>query len=128
MITENLSGENLFNLSLLDEMEDDEYTTEILTMFLESTPFELKHLNQACSASDFEEIYKIAHKLKSSTALLQANELLKIITKLEELAKAGISDGLTVLSKQGLDEYKKIENPLRDCIQNLSGASLVVKK
>ncbi|MEO9031972.1 MAG: PAS domain S-box protein [Ginsengibacter sp.] len=117
MTNENVSNENLFNLSLLDEMEDDEYTTEIVTMFLESTPLELKNLSQACSAGDFEATYKIAHKLKSSTALLQANGLLKIITKLEELSKAGISDGLTVMGKQCFEEYKKIENPLKDCIK-----------
>jgi hypothetical protein len=69
----------------------------------------------------------MAHKLKSSAGLLQANGLLKILVKLEEFAKAQISDGLTVLAEQAGEEYKKLEDPLKDFVKNIGASSYVSK-
>jgi PAS domain S-box-containing protein len=127
MITDKTPKENLFDLSILHEMDDNEYIKDILTIFLNNTPDELNDLKKACSAKNFESICKMAHKLKSSAGLLQANGLLKILVKLEEFAKAQISDGLTVLAEQAGEEYKKLEDPLKDCVKNIGASSYVSK-
>ncbi len=112
-------NEHLFNLSLLQEMDDNEYVCDILQIFLNNTPGELLELQQAANVNQFDATYKMAHKLKSSAGLLQANELLRILSKMEEFAKAEIREGLPVLAQQASDEYKKIEVQLKVILKNI---------
>lgn len=107
-----------FDLSLLQEMDDNEYVCEILQIFLHNTPGELKELQSAADANQFETTYKMAHKIKGSAGLLQADEMLRILSKAEEFAKAGIKEGLPVLAQQVADEFKKIETPLKEILKN----------
>lgn len=118
MTNEKPQNEMLFDLSLLEEMDDNEYVVEILTTYLENSSPVLNELYEACKSASFDAVYKAAHKLKGSTGLLQANSLLKILVKLEEFAKSEISDGLIVLGEQANEEYKKLENPLKEYIKN----------
>ncbi len=108
----------LFDLSLLEEMEDDEYLTDILDIFLANTPAELKNLKAACLANQFDTIYKLAHKLKSGVGLLQANSLLKNLVKMEENAKANKPDEMLPLCKALEEQYKKVECALRIYLTN----------
>src|SRR5665647_634805 len=105
---------NLFDLSMLEEMDDNEYLSEILTIFLNNTPTELNELQKACASGQFDTIYKIAHKLKSSTGLFRANELLNVLVKIEESAKAEKNDELDRLAEQANEAYKKLEIPLQE--------------
>ena len=123
MTNEKPQNETLFDLSLLEEMDDNEYVAEILTTYLNNAPAELCELSKACNAASFDAVYKAAHKLKGSTGLLQATSLLKILTKLEEFAKAGIGEGLLVLAGQAGEEYKKIEDPLKVYLKNIGSSS-----
>ncbi len=125
MNTEKQSSENLFDLSLLQEMDDNEYTAEILSIYLKNSPGELEDLRKACAAIAFDNVYKAAHKIKGSTGLIQANGLLKILVKIEEFAKAEISEGLNVLADQANEEYKKLAIPLKDYLKSISSGSNV---
>ena len=57
-------------------MEDSEYLAEILEMYLNNTPVELNEI-ETVEKDQFETVYKIAHKLKSSTGLLKATHFLR---------------------------------------------------
>ena len=102
-----------FKLTLLEEMEDDEYTIEILNQFIYATPGELATMQQLYSAEDYEGIHNIAHKLKSSVGLLQAQELLTNLIHIEADSKNGVSDNLGGLIQTAVDNYKKLETPLK---------------
>ncbi|MEP6584571.1 MAG: ATP-binding protein, partial [Ginsengibacter sp.] len=119
METKTTTNENLFDLSLLQEMDDNEYIAEILATYLANSPGELKDLQKVCSDLQFEAIYKAAHKLKGSAGLLYAHGLLRILSKIEEFAKAEIKEGLPVLAQQALDEFSKIEAPLKETLKNI---------
>ncbi len=119
METQTTTNENLFDLSLLQEMDDNEYIAEILTTYLDNTPGELKELQKVCADTQFDAIYKMAHKLKGSSGLLYAHGILRILSKIEEFAKAEIREGLIVLAKQAVDEFEKIETPLKEILKNL---------
>lgn len=119
METKTTTNENLFDLSLLQEMDDNEYIAEILTTYLDNTPGELKELQKLCSNIQFEAIYKMAHKLKGSSSLLYAHGILRILSKIEEFAKAEIKEGLPVLAQQAKDEFVKIETPLKEILKNI---------
>jgi signal transduction histidine kinase/CheY-like chemotaxis protein len=114
--------EKLFDLSLVEEMDDNEYVVDILSIYLNETPSELNELEKACIAGKFTDVYKRAHKLKSSTGLLKASGLLTILIKIEETAKAEKNDGLIKLSEQAKEEYKKIETPLQQHLKNINTA------
>ena len=118
-VIEKPNNENLFDLSLLEEMDDNEYVSDILTIFLGNTPKELYELKRACISNKFDAVYKMAHKLKSSAGLLQANFLLNVLIKIEETAKAEKNDELTKLAELANEEYKKIEIPLKEHLRNI---------
>ena len=118
-IIEKPNNEKLFDLCLLEEMDDNKYLSEILTLFLENTPNELNELQKACAADQFVDVYKMAHKLKSSTGLLKANSLLNILIKIEDSAKHEKNDELVLMAKQANEEYKKMETPLQEHLKNI---------
>ena len=112
MPAQNDEHDSLYNLSLLEEMDDQEYIFEILTLFVTNTPNELFELEKACTSGQYGTAFKIAHKLKSSAGLLRADEFLKILTEIEEEAKKENSDALYRLAIFANEAHKKIESPL----------------
>ena len=112
-------SEILFDLSLVEEMDDNEYVSDILTIFLGNTPKELNDLKNACIADNYDLVHKMAHKIKGSAGLLQANSLLNILIRIEELAKAEKNDDLAKLAEVAKEEYKKIETPLKERLRNI---------
>ena len=59
---------------------------------------------------------------------MQASGLIKILLKLEEFAKGGINEGLTVLADQAEAEYKKIEVPLKEYVKQIAASSHVTNR
>ncbi|MDQ6901922.1 MAG: PAS domain S-box protein [Bacteroidota bacterium] len=123
MTNETTQNESLFDLSILHEMDDNEYVIDIVSLYLNGTPHELQELKKACAAKQFDTVHHLAHKLKSSTALLKANALLKIIIKIEEFSKAQIGEGLSVLAEQAIDAYQKLAGPLNEVVKNIHVSS-----
>jgi CheY-like chemotaxis protein len=118
-IVEEPKKEELFDLSLLEEMDDNEYLVDVLSIFLNDTPQELNELEKACTAGNFNGAYNMAHKLKSSTGLLKACGLVNILIKIEAIAKAQNNEGLVTLSKQAIEEFRKIETPLKQLLKDM---------
>jgi len=65
------------------------------------------------------DVYKTAHKLKSSVGLLKANVLLGVMKQLEDNGKAEKVEGLVELAQQAIEEFKKIEPPLKEHLKNI---------
>jgi len=120
-IIEKSRSENLFDLSLLEEMNDNEYLSEILTIFLGNTPNELNELKSASIAGQFDVVYKIAHKLKGSTGLFQATFLSDVLERIENTARGGKNDALPMLVGLANEEYKRIEIPLKEHLKKIQG-------
>ena len=80
-------GTELYNLSHLYEMEDQEYFCEVLQLFLATTPVLLNEIHEATLYENWEEVYRKAHKLKSSLGILQMNLMLGLISTIELQAK-----------------------------------------
>lgn len=86
-IVEAVQEQKRYDLSYVKEMDDPEYTIEILQLFLETTPPSLEALRQFTLQEDWEEVYQTAHKLKSSLGVLQMDDLLAEVTSIEQSAK-----------------------------------------
>lgn len=79
--------EELYNLSHLMEMEDEDYFCEVLQLFLDTAPNMLEQMKEAKIHEDWDLVYKQAHKLKSSLGILQMNSLLALAASIESKAK-----------------------------------------
>ncbi len=116
-IPEEISSMDLFDLSMLEEMDDSDYLSEILDIFLNNTPVELKQMQEELVQGRFDEVYKIAHKLKSSTGLLKANNLFDVLVKIEEAARLKNSEELNGLAGIAINEFIKLESALKERLQ-----------
>lgn len=102
-------GKRLYSLDFVFEMEDDEYSLEILNMFLDSAPATLALLSQRVREENWSEVHRLAHGLKSSLGVLQVHSLLEKMTALEQLAKSGSQpEKMRRLIAASLDHYEVI--------------------
>ncbi len=111
---------HLYNLSLLEEMDDNEYVLDILTTVVEETPKDLKEMKDALKAGKTDMLCKSAHKAKSSAGIIQAAALVEMLTNIENLGKKGLIDNnLIMLTEQAVSQYGDIEKGLKIRIQQL---------
>jgi HPt (histidine-containing phosphotransfer) domain-containing protein len=64
-------------------------------------------------ADELEYVYKIAHKLKSSTGLMKANLLLEILMRIEDEAKNKNKANLKTLIADANKAFYDLEHPLK---------------
>ncbi len=102
--------QTLFDLSFLEQMDDKDFLISVLDLYLADTGKDMEEMSKAFDAGNLEVVYKTAHKLKSSTGMLQANTLFTILESTERIAKGGTKTSeLTELLKSGLVEFKQLE-------------------
>lgn len=105
--------EKLYDLSLLEEMDDDDYIIEIVSIFLYETPKELIEMQSAATSGKIDIVGKKAHKLKSSAGIIQADSLLNILKNIEEVAKPTNISQIIKMVENAQNEYRKIEIALK---------------
>ncbi len=106
--------EDLYDLSMLEEMDDNEYLLEILAALLDESPKDIKELKEALQAGKTDIVAKRAHKLKSSAGVIQAERLTALLTEIENTGKAGsVTNELSSLVDDAVFEYSRIERSLK---------------
>jgi signal transduction histidine kinase/CheY-like chemotaxis protein/HPt (histidine-containing phosphotransfer) domain-containing protein len=80
------------------------FIKEIVTIFLEQNPIEIKELEQAIILEDFNNIRSISHKMKTSVGFIGLEQLLNPLNQIETLA---IENG-NVVNIQPLYDHIKI--------------------
>ncbi|MFM1877522.1 MAG: hypothetical protein RLZZ241_388 [Bacteroidota bacterium] len=62
----------IYNLDKINEMAegDNEFVLSVISVFLEEVPEDLKNLESAIETGDYEQTYKLAHKIKPNVDLL----------------------------------------------------------
>lgn len=110
----------MINFDTLKEWANDDVDTmkEILHLFLQNTPPMLHQLELAVNTEDWEEIYKFAHKLKSSYGIVTIGNSLDLITDMEVLSykKISISE-IQDKMKQVLEQYAAAEIDCHEFLQ-----------
>lgn len=79
--------EKLYDLTLLEELGDKNAILEVLNLFFENTPNEIRQLEVLSEKNDQEKLYKLAHKLKSAVAMVQSEKLRDLLKNIEMNAK-----------------------------------------
>lgn len=69
------------NLAHLSEMcgDDEETMRELLTEIRKEIPVEIEKINRASNARDWEDVFQISHKLKTTFGFLDNGELNKLV-------------------------------------------------
>lgn len=111
----------LYDLSYLDEMEDNEYSKEVLQMFLASAPGALNEIKTGVSEKKWNEVYQKAHRLKSSAGLLKMQTLVETLTLMEKNTKEQKDlNEVPILAEKALLFYQTIQPMLEEEIKRLS--------
>ena len=90
--------QKLYDLSLLEELDDKESILDVLSLFLDNTPAEVKELSLLVQQKNWNVLFRQAHKIKGAVAILQATKLAELLGRLEENAKE--EKGLSGIEKQ----------------------------
>ena len=85
--------EKSYSLKQLEELSDGskDFILEIISVFLSEIPEQVTMLLNAFNKNDFDELTRIAHKLKPSIDLLEINSITKDIRIIEDYSKSGIN-------------------------------------
>ncbi len=111
-------ADNMYDLTMLEEMDDTEYLLDVLTTLLKETPTDLKGMKDALQAGKIDIVCKQAHKLKSSAGVIQAEKLTTLLADIEAMGKKGaINNELICLVEYAMHEYGRIEKALKIYVQ-----------
>jgi len=111
---------NFYDLSMLEEMEDNEYLLEVLTVLLNEMPADIKEMKQAAQEGKTDIVCKKAHKLKGSAGVIQAEKLITMLEEIEAIGKKGTINGeMNSFLEIASQEYSSIEKSLKGYINDL---------
>ncbi|MBC2839186.1 Hpt domain-containing protein [Robiginitalea sp. SC105] len=96
----------IYNLDKINEMAegDTDFVLSVISVFLEEVPEDLRELEAAIGASNYDQVYKLAHKIKPNVDLLGMEQTRAIALEIETLGKsegnmATIRDRFPVLKR-----------------------------
>lgn len=109
-----LSTVALYDLSLLEELDGDDYLLEMLQILLTEVPKDIKEMKDAAIAGRADVICTKAHKLKSSAAIIQANELTQLLENIEAVGKKDSpGNELNQMIDTAVELFSQIESGLK---------------
>ncbi len=79
----------IYHLDKIKEMAegDEDFILSVIAVFLEEVPADLHDLGAAIGATHFEQIYKLAHKIKPNVDLLGMEQARATALEIETLGK-----------------------------------------
>lgn len=118
------TDDKLFDLTFLEQMDDNGFIIQIIELYLHDTAKDLDDVKIALSAGDIDTVYKTAHKLKSSTGMLQANKLFETLEKTEQLAKSGgAASQVSSYIASAVEQFEQLKIQLESHLKVLQSAA-----
>lgn len=115
------ASEELYDLSMLEEMDDDEYVLEMLNILMVEPLDDFKQMKKAIKAGEIDIVCQMAHKLKSSAGIIQAAKLTALLEQIETSGKKGSVDKeLVLLVDNAIDQYHSITKELKIYMEAMS--------
>jgi len=80
----------IYNLDKINEMAegDQDFVVSVISVFLEEVPEDLENLKNAIEERNFEQVYKMAHKIKPNVDLLGMEQTRTTAFEIETLGKS----------------------------------------
>jgi PAS domain S-box-containing protein len=85
-----MNSQKLYDLSLLEGLDDKDSLLDVLNLFLENTPAQMTELAELSKKEEWDALYQLAHKLKGALAMLQATHISELLGKIEAGARERI--------------------------------------
>jgi signal transduction histidine kinase/CheY-like chemotaxis protein/HPt (histidine-containing phosphotransfer) domain-containing protein len=82
--------------------------SELIALYLEETPAQLRQIQDAVRARDAAGLRHAAHTLKGGSASLGALEMARLSAELEKIGRGGMVDGAAALLLQLEGEYARV--------------------
>ncbi|KAB7529582.1 Hpt domain-containing protein [Flagellimonas olearia] len=79
----------IYSLDKINEMAegDQDFINSVIAVFLEEVPEDLEGLEKAISQKDYENVYKLAHKIKPNVDILGMEQTRDRALEIETLGK-----------------------------------------
>ncbi|MBO0324243.1 Hpt domain-containing protein [Muricauda sp. CAU 1633] len=83
----------IYNLDKINEMAegDEDFVTSVVSVFLEEVPADLDGLEKAIAERDYENVYKLAHKIKPNVDILGMEQTRARALEIETMGKSTAS-------------------------------------
>lgn len=112
--------QQLFDLSLLEQMSDKNFVIQVIDIYLQDSKTDMTEMKNAFTTGDLETVYKKAHKVKSSTGMLKADNLFNLLGRIEQIAKTGTNDRqLTESVEHAVCEFNRLQSALQLHLQDI---------
>ncbi|WP_437399650.1 Hpt domain-containing protein [Flagellimonas lutimaris] len=107
----------IYNLDKINEMAegDEDFIVSVISVFLEEVPEDLESLEKAICSKDYENIYKLAHKIKPNVDILGMEHTRAKALEIETLGKTTgsmeeIEEKFPILKKDVLQVVTELKN------------------
>jgi HPt (histidine-containing phosphotransfer) domain-containing protein len=79
----------IYSLDKINEMAegDTDFIVSVISVFLEEVPEDLQQLEKAIAVGDFEQTYKMAHKIKPNVDLLGMEQTRAMALEIETIGR-----------------------------------------
>lgn len=79
----------IYNLEKINEMAegDQDFVLSVISVFLDEVPQDLEELEKAIAQQHFDDVYKLAHKIKPNVDLLGMEQTRATALEIETLGK-----------------------------------------
>jgi len=114
-MAQNEFSEKLYDLSMVQSVSggDESFIKKMVSLFIETVPKNVDELNMAFKQENWEQVSKLAHKLKSTVDSMGIRSLKTEIREVESFAK----------QKESLEKLpqliEKINQVIASCIEQL---------
>lgn len=83
----------IYSLDKINEMAegDQDFVLSVISVFLDEVPEDLEGLEKAINNRDYENVYKLAHKIKPNVDLLGMEQTRVIALEIETMGKKDAS-------------------------------------
>ena len=107
----------IYSLDKINEMAegDEDFIISVVSVFLEEVPEDLESLEKAIDRKDYENIYKLAHKIKPNVDILGMEQSRAKALEIETLGKTTgsmeeIEEKFPMLKKDVLQVVTELKN------------------
>ena len=107
----------IYSLDKINEMAegDEDFIISVVSVFLEEVPEDLESLEKAIDRKDYENIYKLAHKIKPNVDILGMEHTRAKALEIETLGKTSgsmeeIEEKFPMLKKDVLQVVTELKN------------------
>jgi HPt (histidine-containing phosphotransfer) domain-containing protein len=80
----------IYSLDKINEMAegDEDFILSVISVFLDEVPEDLETLEKALQEKNYEQVYKMAHKIKPNVDLLGMEQTRSVALEMETLGKS----------------------------------------